>query len=78
LGESCLVQSVLEYQLKRKMVVNSIYTIFETNDNYANLSLDERRNKWKSENLESNWNDSTEKEVLRIVKRKNSEQKKAA
>ena len=78
MGESCLVHSILEYQLKRKMVVNAIYTIFETSDNYADLSLDERRNKWQSENLESNWNDSTEKEILRIVKRKNSEQKKAA
>ena len=78
LGESCLVHSILEYQLKRKLMVNSIYTIFETNDNYADLSLDERKNKWKPENLESNWNDSTEKEVLKIIKRKNSEQKKAA
>tara|TARA_Y100001938_G_scaffold145197_1_gene221357 strand:- start:97 stop:1851 length:1755 start_codon:yes stop_codon:yes gene_type:complete len=78
LGESCLVNATLEFQIKRKMVVNAIYTIFETSSNYADSTLEERKEKWLPQNLEANWNDSTEKEILKIIKRKNDERKKAA
>ena len=78
LGEACLVNSVLDYQMNRMIILNAIYTIFSINQNCSHLPLEARKEKWIADNLQSNWNLSTENEILRIVKRKNDYQKKAA
>jgi len=35
LGEVCVVRETLEYELKRKMVIHSMYAIFSSNESYA-------------------------------------------
>tara|TARA_R110000796_G_scaffold251292_1_gene382329 strand:+ start:153 stop:1910 length:1758 start_codon:yes stop_codon:yes gene_type:complete len=78
LDEPCLVISALEFQLNRMLITNAIYTIFESNQNYADMSLQDRKERWQPQNLESNWNISTEKAILKIIKKENSNMKKAA
>jgi len=78
LDEPCLVNSKLEHQLNRMILTNAIYTIFESNQNYADESLENRKEKWQPQNLESNWNISTERSILKIIKKENSNMKKAA
>lgn len=78
LKESCLVKTVVEYQINRMIILNAIYTIFSINNNFSDLPLESRKERWQADNLQTNWNLSTENEILKIVKRKNDQQKKAA
>jgi len=60
------------------MVINSMYAIFSSNESYAELSIEKRMEYWQPQNLESNWNDSTEKEILKRVKKDQALALKAA
>ena len=78
LQEICLVKDLLEYNLKKHVFINACYRIFETNTFCIDDTLEARKEKWKSECLESNWNVETERAILKILRKKNAEQKKIA
>jgi len=78
LQEVCLVKDLLDFNLKKHIFINACYRIFETNIFGKDDTLETRKEKWKPECLESNWNVETEKSILKIIRKKNEEQKKIA
>jgi hypothetical protein len=78
LGEPCLVDDVLDFELKLAILKNSVYRIFEINSSFLSLSIQQKSEKWKSEFLSANWSHTDEDHILKIIRRKNKEMKKAA
>jgi hypothetical protein len=78
LGEPCLVNDVLDFELKLAILKNSVYRIFDVNSSFLSLSIQQKSEKWKPEFLESNWSHTDEDHILKIIRRKNKEMKKAA
>tara|TARA_Y100001938_G_scaffold139199_1_gene205732 strand:+ start:1906 stop:3699 length:1794 start_codon:yes stop_codon:yes gene_type:complete len=74
----CVIESELVNQMLFMLAINSIYTIFDVSSNYKDLTMEQKREKWNSTILESNWNPACDKQLLRSLKRANDRIKKAA
>ena len=76
LKEPCLVMASLDYELKKSVLKNCLYTVFETELYGGDISWEEKREKWRPSRLESNWNNHTENEILSQVRKENRREKK--
>lgn len=78
LGEPCLVNDVLDFELKLAILKNSVYRIFEISSVHLTLSIEQKAERWKPEFLSANWSHTDEDHILKIIRKKNKEMKKAA
>jgi len=78
LNEPCLVFNSLDFELKRQIIASTLYTIFETSTYSEDLSWEEKKEKWRPEVLESNWNRHNEGGVLKQIRAEQRKEKKLA
>ena len=78
LNEACLVKDVLDFEMKRHIYINCCYRIFESSSFAADETLETRKEKWKPECLEAGWGLEVEKSILKIIRKRNQEQKNIA
>ena len=78
LGEACLVEEQLDWEIRRTIFLNTCYRVFESNSLNKDLNLNQRQEMWSSDCLESAWGIEEENRILKVIKKKNKEQQKFA
>jgi hypothetical protein len=78
LGQACLVEEQLNWELRKTIFLNACYRIFETNINNKDIPIHTRKEMWSSEHLESAWGYQEEARLLKVIRAKNKKQKLVA